>query len=178
MQSAGMPTSLEPNYSKVAGSNPVTSAGDRADIVCALQDRLLLSDVSVPHCCADTYVYTAAATAGSAAEGRAEKKAAKYALREPGSYGFTPLVVESYGRQCSAKHTLLNLLGRLAADSGRVSKGAWVEGALRQLSVARCKGNDFLFRANLHAFCRATGCLLYTSPSPRDRQKSRMPSSA
>ena len=25
---------------------------------------------------------------------------------------------------------------------------------------------------------RKTGCLLYTSPSPRDRQKSRMPSSA
>ena len=25
---------------------------------------------------------------------------------------------------------------------------------------------------------RAFGCLLYTSPSPRDRQKSRMPSSA
>ena len=25
---------------------------------------------------------------------------------------------------------------------------------------------------------RITGCLLYTSPSPRDRQKSRMPSSA
>ena len=25
---------------------------------------------------------------------------------------------------------------------------------------------------------RADGCLLYTSPSPRDRQKSRMPSSA
>ena len=25
---------------------------------------------------------------------------------------------------------------------------------------------------------RASGCLLYTSPSPRDRQKSRMPSSA
>ena len=26
--------------------------------------------------------------------------------------------------------------------------------------------------------CIANGCLLYTSPSPRDRQKSRMPSSA
>ena len=26
--------------------------------------------------------------------------------------------------------------------------------------------------------CQAMGCLLYTSPSPRDRQKSRMPSSA
>ena len=27
-------------------------------------------------------------------------------------------------------------------------------------------------------FCRCTGCLLYTSPSPRDRTRSRMPSSA
>ena len=27
-------------------------------------------------------------------------------------------------------------------------------------------------------FEQANGCLLYTSPSPRDRQKSRMPSSA
>ena len=26
--------------------------------------------------------------------------------------------------------------------------------------------------------CKSGGCLLYTSPSPRDRQKSRMPSSA
>ena len=26
--------------------------------------------------------------------------------------------------------------------------------------------------------CKDMGCLLYTSPSPRDRQKSRMPSSA
>ena len=50
-----------------------------------------------------------------------------------------------------------NQLGRLATDSGRVSKGAWVEGALRRLSIALYKGNDFLFRADLHAFCRAAG---------------------
>ena len=30
----------------------------------------------------------------------------------------------------------------------------------------------------LHAFAKGVVCLLYTSPSPRDRQKSRMPSSA
>ena len=29
-----------------------------------------------------------------------------------------------------------------------------------------------------HVKVLACGCLLYTSPSPRDRQKSRMPSSA
>ena len=66
-------------------------------------------------------------------------------------------MVESYGRQCTATHTLLNLLGCLAEDSGRVTKGACVEGALRLLSVALCKGNDFLFPANLHALCQAAG---------------------
>ena len=64
-------------------------------------------------------------------------------------------MVESYGHRCSATHTLLNLLGRLAADSGRVTMGAWVEGAVRRLSVALCKGIHFLFRANLHAFYQA-----------------------
>ena len=99
MRSAAVPTSLGPNCSGVAGSNTVIAAGDRTDILCVLQDRLLLSDVSVTHCCADTNVDTAAATAASAAEGRAAKKVAKYALREPGGHDFTPLVVESYGRQ-------------------------------------------------------------------------------
>ena len=74
MQSAGVPTSLEPNCSKVAGSNLVTSAGDRADILCVLQDRLLLSDVSVTHCCADTYVETAAATAEFRSGGTCSKE--------------------------------------------------------------------------------------------------------
>ena len=65
---------------------------------------------------------TAAATAGSTVEGRAAKKVAKHALRETGGYDFTPLVVKSYGRQCSRTPALLNLLGHLAADSGRVAK--------------------------------------------------------
>ena len=30
----------------------------------------------------------------------------------------------------------------------------------------------------VHALCGENGCLLYTSPSPRDRSLSRMPSSA
>ena len=47
------------------------------------------------HCCADTYVETAATTVGSSAQTRAAKKVAKYALREPRGYDFTPLVVES-----------------------------------------------------------------------------------
>ena len=39
-----------------------------------------------------------------------------------------------------------------------------------------CKGIDFLMKKNkIDVY---TGCLLYTSPSPRDRTRSRMPSSA
>ena len=130
MQSAGVPTSLEPNCSKVAGANPVTTAGARTHILTVLQDGLLLSDASVTHCCADTYVERAAATARAAAEVRAQRKVRKYALHGPAGYDFTPLVVEFYGRQCMATHALLNKLGHLAADSGRVTKGAWIEGAL------------------------------------------------
>ena len=33
-------------------------------------------------------------------------------------------------------------------------------------------------KAQIHAGGRGKGCLLYTSPSPRDRTRSRMPSSA
>ena len=68
MQSAGMPTSPEPNCSKVAGAHPVTTACARGDIPTVLQNHLLLLDASVTHYCADTYVERAAATAGSAAE--------------------------------------------------------------------------------------------------------------
>ena len=71
--------SIYREYRVSGGSNPVTSAGDRADILCVLQDSLLLSDASVTHCFAVTYVEMAAATAGSAAEVRAAKKVAKYA---------------------------------------------------------------------------------------------------
>ena len=39
--------------------------------------------------------------------------------------------------------TPLNLLGRLATDSGCVTERVWVEGALRRLSVALCKSNGF-----------------------------------
>ncbi len=35
-----------------------------------------------------------------------------------------------------------------------------------------------IFAPFLSPYDPTTGCLLYTSPSPRDRQKSRMPSSA
>ena len=39
-------------------------------------------------------------------------------------------------------------------------------------------GGDMTGKALVPVVDEGNGCLLYTSPSPRDRQKSRMPSSA
>ena len=138
------------------------------------------------HTAVCTYVETAATTAGSAAE---TKKVAKFALREPGGYDFTPLVVKSYDRYFSATHRPLNYLGRFAADSGRVSQGTWVDGARcgncaspSARGTTLCSGKICMPSAvpavNIPPGALRCPCLLYTSPSPRDRQKSRMPSSA
>ena len=60
---------------------------------------------------------------------------------------------------------------KLALQAGKANPAPPVGPALGQHGV------------NIMAFCkeynaRTQDCLLYTSPSPRDRQKSRMPSSA
>ena len=50
------------------------------------------------------------------------------------------------------------------------------DGTIHPQLVVGC--DDHLNRALLKEFAPLNNCLLYTSPSPRDRQKSRMPSSA
>jgi hypothetical protein len=55
----------------------------------------------------------------------------------------------------------------------------WLEPAQRRYSAAEHRIWDDLFARQIELMPgRACSCLLYTSPSPRDRQKSRMPSSA
>ena len=51
--------------------------------------------------------------------------------------------------------------------------------ATATLKKQRVAGNEsVLYEERLRARCVAWGCLLYTSPSPRDATLSRMPSSA
>ena len=45
-------------------------------------------------------------------------------------------------------------------------------------NVGKLKNEKFLTELSQFASTEKNTCLLYTSPSPRDRQKSRMPSSA
>ena len=65
--------------------------------------------------------------------------------------------------------------------------GAWIIGIISGL-ICHCGISRQINRRTVHLFYRKStdpwsvrqycNCLLYTSPSPRDRQKSRMPSSA
>ena len=50
---------------------------------------------------------------------------------------------------------------------------------LMQTLLPMLQGGDFLgWQGDISGMGQSKACLLYTSPSPRDRQKSRMPSSA
>ena len=64
----------------------------------------------------------------------------------------------------------LSLMRELVLESG----GTWIDAATVDMA--------YLFEVNLHGVrgfgLGASTCLLYTSPSPRDQAKSRMPSSA
>ena len=67
---------------------------------------------------------------------------------------------------------------KIAAGLAHVDYGN-IADLVKQVTVA---GADYIHSdaADMHDLknMQLMGCLLYTSPSPRDRQKSRMPSSA
>ena len=69
--------------------------------------------------------------------------------------------------------------GELFLENSKSESLVLDDGKIKNTSFDSSLG--FGFRAvqdDKTAFCHSNICLLYTSPSPRDRQKSRMPSSA
>ena len=66
-----------------------------------------------------------------------------------------------------------NPIPNLKREIGSIKKDLAIPKAIQTGIVGSTLG--YMFGKELGALA---GCLLYTSPSPRDRQKSRMPSSA
>ena len=81
------------------------------------------------------------------------------------------VVVEAYP-ELKADRQFVSLMDELAGSENRIS----VE--RKNYNEACQEFNSKLVRFPTNLIGKVTGCLLYTSPSPRDRQKSRMPSSA
>ena len=78
----------------------------------------------------------------------------------------------------SAEQTLVGLNSevKITSINSRLQEDS-LDGAVKQADVVVDACDNFTTRFAINRSC-ITYCLLYTSPSPRDRQKSRMPSSA
>ena len=108
-------------------------------------------------------------------------------VADSGVFGSTKEAVEIVRKQMETESGKVHVeaLGRLAKDfidilnqSEFSSIGRFMNEAqahLRELNVSHPALEEMI---GLALSTGAKGCLLYTSPSPRDRQKSRMPSSA
>jgi len=114
MVSAGTPVTKEPNgLSRSDGKRP-----DRLSLVPWEEGKPLTWDVTVVCPLADSYVATAASVAGSAAEGAAARKSAKYTNIET-NYMFQPIAVESLGPINALGCAFLSKHGRkLSTQSG------------------------------------------------------------
>ena len=86
--------------------------------------------------------------------------------RQDGRKGIRNVVVVAYLVECA--HHVTRRIVNLANDID-----------VHLIGFPGCYPNQYAYEM-MRAVCTHpnVGCLLYTSPSPRDRQKSRMPSSA
>ena len=78
-------------------------------------------------------------------------------------------VAEPYIRRKALRHLEKGRVVIFGAGTGNPYFTTDTAGSLRAIEMKA----DVILKGT-----RVDGCLLYTSPSPRDRQKSRMPSSA
>ena len=87
-----------------------------------------------------------------------------------------PLVIKGqrFSSQIEAERFFYAMRDKNLASSGDI-KGSTDFELLEDLYVRYCQATNWPTPGRPVAFY---ACLLYTSPSPRDRQKSRMPSSA
>ena len=74
-------------------------------------------------------------------------------------------------------HRILNDVS-VVAEPGKVTALVGPNGAGKSTLLAALSGDHELSGGDVRIGEHSIACLLYTSPSPRDRQKSRMPSSA
>lgn len=157
---AGVASTRQPTVSDGNGPGESRRRAVYGDVLAMLPRRLTVADISVIHPCGDTVSRAAAATAGAAAQVRDGQKYQLYQATGSSVYRFVPLTHESYGRMGLPAHRFLNELAELASSTGAVSKAGFVESAIRELSIAVCRGNHRIVSAYASLNVRMTGSAL------------------
>ncbi len=160
---AGVASSKEPVLRQLqqqgqAARRRARGDGLRGDALLVLHEGPLVIDVSVVHPAAETYVQDAANTDGAAAAVRGARKVEKYSCGQAGGgYDFEPVIVETYGRLGEPAFELLQRLAGIAAASGKVDEGKFIENTLKEMSVALCRGNGSILAAGQKVLVHVTG---------------------
>jgi hypothetical protein len=121
-----------------------------------------VADVSVVHPAATSYSRAAAQTAGAAAASRDALNRRQYhAGGLPAALLFYPLSVESQGRFSVSDMQFLNANAEAALASSAagtdVTTAAFICGALQELGVTLCVGNELGYPEGLHVYAAASG---------------------
>jgi hypothetical protein len=120
--------------------------------------QLVVGDVSVIHPAAASFAVGAARATGFAAAAWIASKRRAY-RQVSSALPFVQMPVESFGRFGAPALTLLGDLANQAVQAGRpgLSRAAFILGALRELSVAPCRGNVSLCWSGGYIATRAAG---------------------
>ena len=160
ISSASLQSAKEPRYRALAGRPRDVERNRRGDIVVVLP-RLQMAavDVVVTHACAATYVQRAAKETGATALRAEQRKRRRFVKDVPShaAFRFVPFAVESCGYMGKEAVRFVDRVAEVAAESGRIPKGAFTRWAMRVLSVALQKGNAFMYRKSGLVISREQG---------------------
>ena len=139
----------EPRYRALAGEKGMVECQRRGEIVAVLP-RLELAavDVVVAHAPAKSYAAQAAKTAGWTAARAEWTNCTRFRQDVPdhAAFHFLPFAVETCGYMGKEAAKVVNRLGDIAAESGRIPKGAFVRWAIKLLLVTVQRGNAEMYR--------------------------------
>ena len=121
----------------------------RGDIV-AVPPRLEIAavDFLVVHASAKLYLAQATKTAGWTAARAERTKRTRFRKDVPdhAAFMFVPYAAEACGYMGKQAFKFVYRLGNIAAESGRIPKGAFVRCAMQLLSVTVQRGNAWMYR--------------------------------
>ena len=161
---AGVATAVEPKLRALQMQPGVRRHAQaredaRGDALLAMpQAGMLVLDVNIVHAPAVAFLEGTVATGSSAdvngaaaAIGEKDKEGEYRRDIDGGAYEWVPVVMESGGRLGKGSMRVLNRLATIAAESDGVEKHVLVRRAQEALSVARVRGNGYVWKQGLQA---------------------------